>query len=798
MRDPRFQRWATAAWPFLLGTGWLLCLFGPLLSPARALANRDVAVFHLPLRAGFRDLAAFGLPVWNPWLHGGQPILSNPSYGAFYPPSWLIFAAPPAYALSLMTVLHAALAFAGAWRLARHFGGGRGAAALAGIGYTGCGAYLSLLSAYNLFASIAWLPWVLAWGDEALRLPEGRRWWRPAVLAGGALGLQLLSGEPSPAVMSGLALVALAAAAAFRRRAAALRVLVPYLFAAALAAVQVLPTLSRLADSPRKALPSRIATTWSMPPQRLVEIVFPRFFGDPKRDVEGFYFGWNLNDRDYPYVESLYPGLLLAVLGAAVLLAGRVPRWAAWALLFVLGFFLALGRHNPVYEGLREAIPVLAVLRYPEKFMILAVLTLVVAGALGWQRLLDDREAGRPQSADFPLALALVSLATALTLAALLYWAPRAAAWFIASYGAPGLPAARQALALEYLRGEGWAAVRAAAAVAFFLALCRWPRPSRRLLETVAVLILAADLWHYGHGLVQTIDSDAYRTPPPLAAGLLPARDRIFVQEARGGAPQVFRRFGEAQTLLTRSYLLQIEPYSGALWHLPYALESDFELMLTGWGRKAMEAFQGERALSPGSYRYLGAWNVGTLFLQKSFREQVAALRDPAAEPLRRVENPCVLPRFRFVPRVTFHRSYGAALAAARSRGWAAGGGEHWVGNGRPEASSPSARLLEVVDSGGRIQVRYRSTERAFFVAATTFDRGWRASVEGRRIETYPTAACQIGIALPAGEHRLVLRYREPWVGLGAAVSLLAAGCGAAALLLSRRRRGGAEPVPAG
>jgi hypothetical protein len=158
---------------------WLLSLFGPLLSPGRALANRDIAIFHLPLRATFRDLAAFGLPVWNPWLHGGQPILSNPSYGAFYLPSWLIFAASPAYALSLMALLHAAVAFAGAWRLARHFGCGRGPAALAGVGYVGCGAYLSLLSAYTLFGSMAWFPWVLSWGDEALR---EERWWRPALV----------------------------------------------------------------------------------------------------------------------------------------------------------------------------------------------------------------------------------------------------------------------------------------------------------------------------------------------------------------------------------------------------------------------------------------------------------------------------------------------------------------------------------------------------------------------------------------------------------------------------------------
>ncbi len=167
------RRRSAAILPAVLAAGWLLSLLAPLISPARALANRDVPLFHLPLRSAFRELAAFGLPTWNPWLNGGQPLLSNPSYAAFYPPSWLVLAVPPYYALSLLTFLHGAIAFAGAWRLARHLGCNRGAAALAAVGYAGCGAYLSLLSAFTLFCSMAWVPWVLLWADQALRAPGG-------------------------------------------------------------------------------------------------------------------------------------------------------------------------------------------------------------------------------------------------------------------------------------------------------------------------------------------------------------------------------------------------------------------------------------------------------------------------------------------------------------------------------------------------------------------------------------------------------------------------------------------------
>ncbi len=784
------RRRSAAILPAVLAAGWLLSLLAPLLSPGRVLANRDIPLFHLPLRLAFRELAAHGLPTWNPWLNGGQPLLSNPSYAAFYPPSWLVLAVPPRYLFSVLAFLHAAIAFAGAWRLARHFGCNRGAAALAAVGYAGGGAYLSLLSAYTLFCSMAWFPWVLAWADEALRAEGEREWWRPALLAGGAIALQLLNGEPSTVVMSGLGVLALAASAAFRRPAAAPRAAVPVLLAVALAAVQLLPTLGRLADSPRKDIPSWHATLWSMPPERLAEVVFPRFFGDPARNMEGVYFGWKLEDRDYPYVESIYPGLLLALLGMAALIRWRVPRRGAWALAVVAGVFLALGRHNPVYEALRRTVPVLAVLRFPEKFAVLAVLALAIAGVLGWQRLLDEREAGRPEAADLPIALAGLTFLLALTFALLLQGYPRIALGFLAAHGAPDLGPGGLGAAVAYLRAESWGAVVTAAAVAALLALCRWRRPPRRLLEGLAVVLLAADLWHYGHGLVRTLPAAAYTVPPPLAAAILPAEDRVFVQPAPPGAPEIVPRgWGDPRTLIARTYIARLEPYSGLLWHLPYAFNTDFDLMLTGWGRQAQRILDQEWGEPQMAYRYLGVWNVGTLLLRAPGTPAVS--RDPAAT-LRRVPNTYLLPRFRFVPRVSFHPDVKGAILSARTLAWQVNRHEQCIRPGGPAetvAFRQPPRLLSFEDEGGRIGVRYQAGEGGgLFVAGMTFDRGWRATLDGAPLEVYPTAACQIAMRLPAGEHRLELRYHERLLGAGAAVTLLSLAAGLGLLPRGRRR----------
>jgi len=790
--------------PALLAAAWLAALFAPLLTPARALANRDVALFHLPLRTAFARLAAMGPPVWNPWLNGGQPLLSNPSYAAFYPPTWLGLVLPPAYALNWLVVGHAALGFAGAYFLVRRLGGERPAAALAALAWSGGGAALSLVSALTLFSSMAWLPWTIAWGDAALRAATGARRMRSALAAGLALGLQILNGEPATVAIAALALACLALSAAGRAALAASRaparggkvgpvaagaravapLAVVLAVAAGLAAVQILPTWARLAGSPRAGgLPLAHAAVWSAPPARLAELAWPRFFGDPGRVQEGLYFGWHLNDRGYPYVPSLYPGLLLSILGFSALVRWPIPRRAAWAAAAVLGSALALGRHDPLYGLLRRVMPGLALLRFPEKFALLAVAALAVAGALGWQRLAAERRAGRRDAADFPLALAAVVLATAAALALLLAARPRVAAWLVAAHGAPNPGSSDLARGVAYLQAEGWAAVATAAAVVLLLALCRFARLPERALGASAVALLAVDLWHYGHGLVQTLPAVAYRQPPPLARVLLEhggqgrgALKRIYVEPELADRPDLVPRSGNPALSLVRTQLARLDPYTGALWGLSYALNEDYDLMLTSWGRLALFVFHSEERQPELADRFLGAWNVGALALRRPATEWIPeAGRDGVPRPARLVPNPFVLPRYRFPRQASFHPSYASALAVARQERYALGLHEHCV---RPEERpaivvyGPPPAVLALADRGGRLTMRYRAAGPAFFTFAATYDPGWEAAVDGATLPLYPTAACQIGLELPAGEHALDLRFREPRVGLGAAISL--------------------------
>ena len=269
----------------MLGCGIVIALFGELLDPDRFLTARDIPLFHLPLRSIFSSVSRAGIPWWNPTINGGQPILSNPSYSAFYPPSWLGLVFAPHYALNLQVLLHALIAFVGAWKLAERLGCRPPASLLAGIAFLGSGGYLSMLHAIGLFFSMSWIPWILLNGDKLLqesRESTKRRWLRHAVLTASAMACQILIGEPVGVLLGGLAFLALTAGAARRYPRLVVRSLLPVVLAIGFAGVQLVPTLFRLAEAPRAlSLPSEEKTDWSTSPSRLVEIIYPRINGNP-------------------------------------------------------------------------------------------------------------------------------------------------------------------------------------------------------------------------------------------------------------------------------------------------------------------------------------------------------------------------------------------------------------------------------------------------------------------------------------------------------------------------------------
>ncbi len=780
-------------WPALLCVLWVALLLGPLALPDRVLAARDMAFLHLPLRTDFQRLLHDGLPRWDPWLHGGQPVLSNPHYAAWYPTTWLLLLVPPHVALQWALLLHAALAFAGAWRLARRWGCGPPARAFAALAFTGSGYFVSLPGLPLVFLGMAWWPWVVATGDAALRPGDddsAAARTRSVLALACALGLQMLNCDPAAVLASLLALLALGVDAHRARARPWRRLAAGVALAVALAAVQIVPAAFRLRDSARgTGLAAEEAAVWSTRPLRLTEVVFPHLFGDAARDEEDLYFGWQLHDREYPFLLSIYPGLLVALLGAAALARGAIPRRGALALGVAAGLLLGLGRHEPLWPLLRQLLPFLTALRYPEKFLLLALACLTFAAALELDRLLETSpHRGSRPPLFWPLILASVTLAAALVTAAFFTLAPEAAANFVRSHS--GLPPTPAALArgAAYLQREVLVTATACAgALAALLAL--GSRLSRRAVALLALGFLAADLLRHGAGLNPTMARLDFAAAAPLAREL-PAGARLYHESDVTPTAPVGLRVGPPGEQQLRARLARLEPLSATLWGLGHVLETDYDLTLSSWGRWALATIRSEWPQPELAARILDAWSIDARVVPRMPEEVLAELRAGVRHPAsaRLAFNSTALPRFRVVPAASFHADARTARSAAREEGYAVAAHEHLIGApGERVDFSPGAVELRA-DRGAEITLRTASAGEALVVAAVTFDDGWSARAEGVELRTWPTALGELALAVPAGRREITLRYRDPWVRVGALLSSVAVLCALLALSRSRAR----------
>jgi hypothetical protein len=103
-------------------------------------------------------------------------------------------------------------------------------------------------------------------------------------------------------------------------------------------------------------------------------------------------------------------------------------------------------------------------------------------------------------------------------------------------------------------------------------------------------------------------------------------------------------------------------------------------------------------------------------------------------------------------------------------------------------AFSGESRLLD--HRPDRVRVEARLDRAGFLVLLDGYDRGWRASVDGREA---PLLRANVGfraIAVPAGAHVVEMRYRPRSAMVGLLVSAVALGVVAAALLRIGSRRG--------
>jgi hypothetical protein len=335
------------------------------------------------------------LPLWNPLLGMGAPLLANAQSALLYPPNWLLLLVPVDYGQGVLMVAHLLWAGIGMVKLSRCLGIGRLGQAVAGLAFMLSGYLAARAWFLTINASAAWLPWIILAGEYAGRQKKGI-FYAPLAFA---LCLQWLAGHWQTAwytwwILAGwMAVRALARPFAWKPAAYSLaRLLIASLSAAMLGAAQFFPTVAYWLHSQRSAgVAADAALAYSFWPWHLVTLIAPDFFGNP---ASGDYWGYANSWEDAVYIGLLPLGL--AVWAAVRGLRRKGIAGFPYGYLLVLppvALILALGVNTPVFPFLFEHVPTFNFFQAPSRIMlgfVFALCLLAAAGAEQWAHAAED------------------------------------------------------------------------------------------------------------------------------------------------------------------------------------------------------------------------------------------------------------------------------------------------------------------------------------------------------------------------------------------------------------------------
>src|SRR3990172_3575208 len=231
-----------------------LILFGPMLVQGEVLYWGTPMLQFVPWRElAFRLVSRGHLPLWDPLLRMGAPLLANYQSALLYPPNLLLVLTGPAWGHGLLVALHLIWAAWGMAQLAKKLGMGELAQVIAGVSYSLSGYMVARAGFLTINAAAAWLPWLVLAAEgliESASLGERGSSMRPSiVILSLGLTFQWLAGHAQTAWYSLIFVLSWLLWRVLQKREerSLVRALVGVsaagLFAFALAAVQLMPAL---------------------------------------------------------------------------------------------------------------------------------------------------------------------------------------------------------------------------------------------------------------------------------------------------------------------------------------------------------------------------------------------------------------------------------------------------------------------------------------------------------------------------------------------------------------------------
>lgn len=687
----------------------------------------------VPWRSHAFELLRSGtLPLWNFYNGAGAPLLANYQSALFYPLNWTGLFLPLAWSMSVTALLHL---FIGGWgmaRLARRLGTSELGAVVGALAFGLSGYLVARLGTYPTIGAAAWLPWQL-WA--VLGLSRGAR--RSGFWLATFTALQLLAGHAQTAWYSLLltGLFALWLAVSMQRPRFLLIAALAVLIAAAIAAPQLLPTFELLRASQRgSGVSAEFAMNFSYAPARVLNLFAPNVFGTP---ADGSYF-----TKGAFFEDAVYIGLLPLFGAVAALFGWRRRHRSGDALaafvpfglvVVVIGMLLAFGDHTPIFPFLYERIPTFDLFQAPVRWHLWTVTGLCILAAIGttwWSRAPRLRRWTRRG------LVAAIGLAIA------------AGLMLIADPDA-GTAAVARALLI--------AALIAAAACTLTLTQ---PAPNERRFArwaALVTLVVAFDLGYAAWGLNPTAPSSFFE---PNAQSVDMNSSRLYwpPEAERALKFETFFRFEDYRVAQEQLEALRASglPNLSLLDRQP--LLNNFDPLLVGNFSRYLNLIEREPAAAP---VLLTAAGVGAYFAPDGAR----ILLPERAAVAWLVPSACWFAQDQDISLALLNPNWDP-----RQQVFLAGEGECSL------AVSPAIGVVgPLVPMQGLLPAFFVEVENAadaWLVIALTAYPGWRVSLNDEPAVLERANLAFMAVRLPAGEHRVELRYEPTWLVPGLLIGI--------------------------
>jgi hypothetical protein len=343
-------------------------------------------------------------PLWYPNVFGGLPYVDAVAGDLFYPTSLVLRLFMPAHQMTAWNYfIHVCLAGWGTYLFLRSLRFSGTASFLSGLAYMFTGAMVSLIYAGHdgkiIVSSL--LPWLLLFIYRSIESEAWRKWLLWSLCSALVIGLSLLSPHVQMTYYLLISGFFFAVARLYSRyknglpfrkvlSSGLIRGAIILIFGFSLYAVQAIPLNHYLKFSPRgQDKGYQFATSYSMPPEEIINIVWPEFSGMIDKNSEQGPTHWYWGRRDLK-LHTEFLGVIPFLLALLGLLYSRRKKLKIFFLgLGGFALIVAFGGFTPLYYLVYYLIPGMAKFRSPAMIFNIFSFSVIVLSAMGIQALMN-------------------------------------------------------------------------------------------------------------------------------------------------------------------------------------------------------------------------------------------------------------------------------------------------------------------------------------------------------------------------------------------------------------------------